>query len=78
MTGSFIAAQQVGKDSGRTTGVFSRTGIWAGSCAHKGDAREVVNFNGTHSHDLNMSDSGGSEAYPKHIIMPYYLRTLNI
>ena len=78
LTGSFIAAQQVGQDSGRTTGVFSRTGIWAGSCAHKGDAREVVNFNGTHSHDLNMSDSGGSEAYPKHIIMPYYLRILNI
>ena len=78
LTGSFIAAQQVGRDSGQTTGVFSRTGKLAGTCAHKGDAREVVKFNGTHSHDLNMSDNGGSEAYPKHIIMPYYLRTLNI
>lgn len=76
LTGTFIAAQQVGQDWGHTTGVFSRTGIWAGECAHKGDTREVVRFNGTHSHTgtITTNNAGGSENLVRNIVLPYFLR----
>ena len=82
LRGTFIAGNQVGGSWGRTTGVFSGTGTWAGECAHKSDSREVIQFNGDHNHDIKIEstgvNTGGEEAYPKHIIMPYYLRILNI
>ena len=82
LRGTFIAAQQLGKDGGRTTGVFSATGILAGTCANKSDAREVVSFNADHSHKISIKNSGtnvgGSEAYPKHVIIPFYLRYDNL
>ena len=82
LRGTFIAGNQVGCSWGQTTGVFSGTGIWAGECAHKSDTREVIQFIGDHNHDIKIEytgvNTGGEEAYPKHIIMPYYLRILNI
>ena len=82
LRGTFIAGNQVGCSWGRTTGVFSGTGTGAGECAHKSDTREVIQFKGDHNHDIKIEstgvNTGGKEAYPKHIIMPYYLRILNI
>ena len=82
LVGTFIAGNQVGGDWGRTTGVFTRTGTGAGACAHKSDTREVIRFDGSHSHDIQISETGlntgGSEVLVKHVIWPYYLRTLDI
>lgn len=82
LTGTFIAGNQVGNDWGRTTGVFKRTGTGAGKCAHKSDTREVIQFDGSHSHKISISETGlnagGNEVLVKHLIMPYFLRTLNI
>ena len=79
LTGTFIAGNQVGDDWGRTTGVFKRTGTGAGECAHKSDTREVIQFDGSHSHKISISETGlnagGSEVLVKHLIMPYFLRT---
>lgn len=70
LRGTFIGAQQVGSDGGKTTGVFSRTGEWAGACAHKSDAREVVSFNGNHTHQVTIKNTGNGE---KIKIEPAYL-----
>ena len=78
LRGTFIAANQVGADGGRTTGVFSRTGIWAGACAHKGDAREVVNFNGNHSHQISINNTGNGDKVkfePPYLCLYFWVRT---
>lgn len=78
LRGTFIAANQVGADGGRTTGVFSRTGIWAGTCSHKGDAREVVNFNGNHSHQISINNTGNGEKVtfePSYLLLYFWVRT---
>lgn len=78
LRGTFIAANQVGADGGRTTGVFSRTGIWAGTCSHKGDAREVVNFNGNHSHQISINNTGNGEKVtfePSYLCLYFWVRT---
>ena len=78
LRGTFIAANQVGADGGRTTGVFSRTGICAGTCSHKGDAREVVNFNGNHSHQISINNTGNGEKVtfePSYLLLYFWVRT---
>lgn len=78
LRGTFIAANQVGADGGRTTGVFSRTGIWAGTCSNKGDAREVVNFNGNHSHQISINNTGNGEKVtfePSYLLLYFWVRT---
>lgn len=78
LRGTFIAANQVGEDWGRTTGVFSRTGIWAGACAHKGDTREVVSFNGNHSHQISIKNTGNGEKIkfePSYLCLYFWVRT---
>lgn len=78
LRGTFIAANQVGKDWGRTTGVFSRTGIWAGACAHKGDTREVVSFNGNHSHQISIKSTGNGDKIkfePPYLCLYFWVRT---
>lgn len=78
LRGTFIAANQVGADGGQTTGVFSRTGIWAGTCSHKGDAREVVNFNGNHSHQISINNTGNGEKVtfePSYLCLYFWVRT---
>lgn len=78
LRGTFIAANQVGEDWGRTTGVFSRTGIWAGACAHKGDTREVVSFNGNHSHQISIKSTGNGDKIkfePPYLCLYFWVRT---
>lgn len=78
LRGTFIAANQVGADGGQTTGVFSRTGIWAGTCSHKGDAREVVKFNGNHSHQISINNTGNGEKVtfePSYLCLYFWVRT---
>ena len=38
----------------------------------------AMSASGSHTHELLLTPNGGTEAYPKHIIMPYFLRVLNI
>lgn len=78
LRGTFIAANQVGEDWGRTTGVFRRTGIWAGACAHKGDTREVVSFNGNHSHQISIKSTGNGDKIkfePPYLCLYFWVRT---
>lgn len=78
LRGTFIAANQVGADGGKTTGVFSRTGKWAGACSHKGDAREVVNFNGNHSHQISINNTGNGDKVkfePPYLCLYFWVRT---
>lgn len=35
----------------------------------------AMSASGSHTHELLLTPNGGAEAYPKHIIMPYFLRT---
>ena len=38
-----------------------------------------INFNLANVlNNITIVSSGGSEGYPKHVTMPFYLRTLNI
>lgn len=36
--------------------------------------RAQTSLGGGHTHEITMENSGGDEAYPKHIVWPYYLR----
>lgn len=38
----------------------------------------VINYSGSHTHEVTISSAGGNEAMPKNFIMPYFLRTLSI
>lgn len=38
----------------------------------------AMSASGSHTHELLLTPDGGTEACPKHIIMPYFLRALNI
>lgn len=38
----------------------------------------AMSASGSHTHELLLASNGGAEACPKHIIMPYFLRALNI
>lgn len=39
-----------------------------------GGYSSAMSSSGEHTHTLNLNSDGGSEAFPKHIIWPYYLR----
>jgi hypothetical protein len=76
--GSFIGANQVGLDGGKTTGCFKRTGEWAGTCAHKGDAREVIKFYGNHTHQITIQSTGNGEKVtfePSYLCLYFWMRT---
>lgn len=76
--GSFIGANQVGLDGGKTTGCFKRTGEWAGTCAHKGDAREVIKFSGNHTHQITIKSTGNGEKVtfePSYLCLYFWVRT---
>lgn len=76
--GSFIGANQVGLDGGKTTGCFKRTGEWAGTCAHKGDAREVIKFYGNHTHQITIQSTGNGEKVtfePSYLCLYFWVRT---
>jgi hypothetical protein len=76
--GSFIGANQVGLDGGKTTGCFRRTGEWAGTCAHKGDAREVIKFSGNHTHQITIQSTGNGEKVtfePSYLCLYFWVRT---
>lgn len=76
--GSFIGANQVGLDGGKTTGCFKRTGEWAGTCAHKGDAREVIKFSGNHKHQITIKSTGNGEKVtfePSYLCLYFWVRT---
>lgn len=76
--GSFIGANQVGLDGGKTTGCFRRTGEWAGTCAHKGDAREVIKFYGNHTHQITIKSTGNGEKVtfePSYLCLYFWVRT---
>lgn len=76
--GSFIGANQVGLDGGKTTGCFKRTGEWAGTCAHKGDAREVIKFYGNHTHQITIKSTGNGEKVtfePSYLCLYFWVRT---
>lgn len=63
------------------TGVFSSRylGRWANSKNGGDDEMYQVNFNLANAlNNIKIASSGGSEGFPKHVIMPYYLRVLNI
>ncbi len=78
LRGTFIAANQVGLDGGKTTGVFSRTGTWAGTCANKGDPREMVSFNGNHTHQITIGSAGNGEKItfePSYLLLYFWVRT---
>ena len=63
------------------SGVFSSTylGRWANSKNGGDDAMWQVNFNLANTlNNITIGNSGESEGFPKHVIMPYYLRVLNI
>lgn len=75
--GSFIGANQVGLDGGKTTGCFKRTGEWAGTCAHKGDAREVIKFYGNHTHQITIKSTGNGEKVtfePSYLCLYFWVR----
>lgn len=64
-----------------TSGVFSSTylGRLANSENGGSDAMWQVNFNLANTlNNITIGNSGESEGFPKHVIMPYYLRVLNI
>lgn len=76
--GSFIGANQVGLDGGKTTGCFKRTGEWAGTCAQKGDAREVIKFYGNHTHQITIKSTGNGEKVtfePSYLCLYFWVRT---
>lgn len=76
--GSFIGANQVGLDGGKTTGCFKRTGEWAGTCAHEGDAREVIKFYGNHTHQITIQSTGNGEKVtfePSYLCLYFWVRT---
>ena len=76
-TGSFRAW----KFNPTATGVFSSTslGRWANSKNGGDDEMWQVNFKlNSFIGAVTTTNSGGSEAFPKHIIMPYYLRYDNL
>lgn len=76
--GSFIGANQVGLDGGKTTGCFRRTGEWAGTCAHKGDSREVIKFSGNHTHQITIKSTGNGEKVmfePSYLCLYFWMRT---
>lgn len=78
LEGSFIGANQVGLDGGKTTGCFKRTGEWAGTCAHKGDAREVIKFSGNHTHQITIKSTGNGEKVtfePSYLCLYFWMRT---
>lgn len=75
--GSFIGANQVGLDGGKTTGCFRRTGEWAGTCAHKGDSREVIKFSGNHTHQISIKSTGNGEKVtfePSYLCLYFWVR----
>ena len=76
--GSFIGANQVGLDGGKTTGCFKRTGEWAGTCSHKGDSREVIKFSGNHTHQISIKSTGNGEKVtfePSYLCLYFWVRT---
>lgn len=76
--GSFIGANQVGLDGGKTTGCFKRTGEWAGTCSHKGDSREVIKFSGNHTHQIAIKSTGNGEKVtfePSYLCLYFWVRT---
>lgn len=76
--GSFIGANQVGLDGGKTTGCFKRTGEWAGTCSHKGDSREVIKFSGNHTHQIAIKSTGDGEKVtfePSYLCLYFWVRT---
>lgn len=76
--GSFIGANQVGLDGGKTTGCFKRTGEWAGTCSHKGDSREVIKFSGNHTHQITIKSTGNGEKVtfePSYLCLYFWVRT---
>jgi hypothetical protein len=76
--GSFIGGNQVGLDGGKTTGCFRRTGEWAGACAHKSDAREVIKFLGNHTHQITIKSTGNGEKVtfePSYLCLYFWVRT---
>ena len=63
------------------TGVFSSSylGNWANSKNGGSDSMYQINFNLANVlNNITIASSGASEGYPKHVTMPFYLRTLNI
>ena len=76
--GTFIGANQVGLDNGKTTGCFRRTGEWAGTCSHKGDSREVIKFSGNHTHQITIKSTGNGEKVifePSYLLLYFWVRT---
>lgn len=76
--GSFIGANQVGLDGGKTTGCFKRTGEGAGTCSHKGDSREVIKFSGNHTHQIAIKSTGNGEKVtfePSYLCLYFWVRT---
>lgn len=76
--GTFIGANQVGLDGGKTTGCFKRTGELAGTCSHKGDSREVIKFSGNHTHQITIKSTGNGEKVtfePSYLCLYFWMRT---
>ena len=54
---------------------YDAHGTWPASAYERSDqATRTTTTAGAHTHPITMENSGGAEAYPKHIIWPYYLR----
>lgn len=54
---------------------YDAHGTWPASAYERSDqATRTTAAAGKHTHEITMENSGGSEAYPKHIVWPYYLR----
>lgn len=62
----------------RLTGVFYDAGTIDLDLGSKGGPGVRVGFNGDHTHEITLASNGGSEVLVKHIVMPYFLRALNI
>lgn len=54
---------------------YDARGTWPASAHERSDqATRTTATAGKHTHPITMENSGGTEAYPRHIIWPYYLR----
>lgn len=80
LVGQFIADDLTNDvTSPSTNGILSSYRPWgryrdAENGEHGSGGSYGIKIDATHEHDATASNNGGSEAFPKHVVWPYYLR----
>lgn len=84
LKGQFIADDFTNDTSAPSTnGIFSAYRPWgryrdAEDGGYESGGSYGIQVDATHNHTATIGNNGGTEAYPKHIVWPYYLRVDDI